>query len=306
MRNAFARVITELAEKHEDIVLLVGDIGNRLFDEYKERYSNRFYNCGIAEAGMTGIASGLASCGLLPVTYTITPFNTIRCLEQIRLDVCYPNHPVIIVGVGSGLSYGALGATHHSLEDIGCLRLLPNMHIVCPADQIEVELAMKDSIRLRRPTYIRLGKKGEPKVHDLTPEFTIGKAITIREGEHIAILGVGNMVSVALEVADKLQEKNISPRVVSFHTIKPLDGNLLRLLFSNYSKIAILEEHGVAGGAGSAVLEWASRTGIESSKLICFGVGDKFLTGYGNQLEARQAIGLDATTIAKALMRDEN
>ena len=223
MRNAFARVITELAEKHKDIVLLAGDIGNRLFDEYKERYPDRFYNCGIAEAGMTGIASGLASCGLLPVTYTITPFNTIRCLEQIRLDVCYPNHPVIIVGVGSGLSYGPLGATHHSLEDIGCLRLLPNMHIVCPADPVEVELAIKDSIRLRRPTYIRLGKKGEPKVHAVAPEFTIGKAITIREGERIAILGVGNMVSVALEVADKLQEKNISPRVVSFHTIKPLD-----------------------------------------------------------------------------------
>ena len=132
MRNAFAKALTRLAEKDERIVLLSGDIGNRLFDEYKGRFPDRFYNCGVAEANMTGLAGGMALSGMRPITYTIAPFATVRCLEQIRLDVCYPNLPVVIVGVGAGLAYAGLGATHHACEDIGLMRMLPNMTVVCP------------------------------------------------------------------------------------------------------------------------------------------------------------------------------
>ena len=174
MRNAFAQVITELSDTCPDIVLLAGDIGNRLFDRFKEKHPDRFYNCGVAEANMTGVAAGLAFSGLRPVTYTITPFNTTRCFEQIRLDVCYPNLPVIIVGTGSGLSYSELGSTHHSMEDIAILRTLPNMHVLCPADPVEVRLALQDALRLARPTYIRIGKKGEPVIHKTIPSFEIG------------------------------------------------------------------------------------------------------------------------------------
>ena len=123
MRNEFAKTITEIARDKKDLVLLAGDIGNRLFDDFKSTYPDRFYNCGVAESNMTGVASGLASSGLRPITYTITPFNTARCFEQIRLDICYPNLPVVIVGTGSGLSYATLGSTHHSLEDISILIL---------------------------------------------------------------------------------------------------------------------------------------------------------------------------------------
>ena len=161
MRNAFAQIVTELAAENHKLVLLAGDIGNRLFDSFKEKFPDRFYNCGVAEAGMTGIASGLASCGLQPITYTITPFNTLRCMEQIRLDICYLNLPVIVVGTGSGLSYAGLGATHHSMEDVGALRMLPNMHVVCPADPMEVKSLVKAALELCRPTYIRLGKKAQ-------------------------------------------------------------------------------------------------------------------------------------------------
>jgi len=188
VRNAFARAVTELAQSRDDVVLLAGDIGNRLFDQFKENYPDRFFNCGVAEAGMTGIAAGLAATGLLPITYTITPFNTVRCLEQIRLDICYPNYPAIIVGTGAGLSYASLGATHHSVEDIALMRMLPNMHIVCPGDPLEVELALKAAADLKRPVYLRLGKKGEPTIHQEDPSFEIGKGIVLRNGKKVALL----------------------------------------------------------------------------------------------------------------------
>jgi len=302
VRNAFARSVTRIAESDADIVLLAGDIGNRLFDGYKDQYPDRFYNCGVAEAGMTGIAGWLASSGLNPITYTITPFNTLRCLEQIRLDICYPDYPAIIVGTGSGLSYAGLGATHHSMEDIGLMRLLPNMHVVCPGDAIEVELAVKAAVELARPVYIRLGKKGEPQVHPSPPEFQIGKGIVLQAGSGVALLSVGNMLSVAAETSDRLRESGISPSLVSLHTVKPLDENLLGSLFAQFEKIAVIEEHGLAGGAGSAILEWANEKGLDASKIVRFGAKDSFLTGIGNQQEARLSLNLDAKSIASYLM----
>tara|TARA_Y100000031_G_scaffold156293_1_gene210290 strand:+ start:47 stop:985 length:939 start_codon:yes stop_codon:yes gene_type:complete len=301
MRNSFANTVIELADSFPELVLLAGDIGNRLFDKFKEQYPNRFYNCGVAEAGMTGIAAGLAASGLRPITYTITPFNTARCLEQIRLDVCYPNLPVIFVGTGSGLSYANLGTTHHSMEDIGFLRLLPNMNVVCPADSVEVELALEDAFRLSAPTYIRLGKKGEPLVHTKKPGFQIGKGLSMREGKDVVLLSIGNMLPVALECADSLEEQNVSAKVISFHTVKPLDTELLRNLFSYYPVLCVLEEHGVAGGCGSAILEWGNQNRIDLRKLYCFGGPDRFLTACGNQEEARQEIGLTTENIIEKI-----
>jgi len=301
MRNAFAKAVNELGDEYSHLVLLSGDIGNRMFDGFKERHPGRFYNCGIAEAGMAGIASGLASCGLRPITYTITPFNTMRCLEQIRLDICYGDLPVIIVGTGSGLSYADLGPTHHSMEDIAIMRVLPNMHVVCPADPMEVRLAMKSALELGRPTYIRLGKKGEPVVHDVEPAFEIGKGITVREGSQVAILSVGNMLPVAMQCAEQMHAKGISVRVVSLHTIKPLDASLLASLFAEYELVAVVEEHGLIGGAGSAILEWGCDRGVDLTKLVCFGGADRFLTACGNQHEARAAQGLAPEQITQKL-----
>src|SRR6202453_611918 len=153
MRNAFAKKITELAKKDERIVLLSGDIGNRLFDDFKASCPTRFYNCGVAEANMMGMAAGLALSGLRPVCYTITPFLTYRCMEQIRVDVCYHHVPVVIVGTGSGLSYASLGATHHSCEDMGMLRLLPGLSVVAPADEVEVRGSLEAALASKDPCY---------------------------------------------------------------------------------------------------------------------------------------------------------
>ena len=158
MRNAFAQEITALAAEDKRIVLLSGDIGNRLFDPYKKQFPDRFYNCGVAEANMTSVAAGMALSGLRPVTYTIAAFNTVRCLEQIRVDVCYQGLPVVIVGVGGGLSYAALNATHHALEDVAFLRILPNMTVICPGDAWEVRAAVRAAIKHNGPVYVRLGK----------------------------------------------------------------------------------------------------------------------------------------------------
>lgn len=302
MRNAFAKAVTELGDIHPELVMLVGDIGNRLFDEFKDKYSKRFFNCGVAEANMTGVAAGLAASGMRPITYTITPFNTVRCLEQIRIDICYPNLPVIIVGTGSGLSYAGLGSTHHSMEDIALLRSMPNMHVVCPADPIEVKLAIADALRLEAPTYIRLGKKGEPEIHVSTPKFQIGKGLLIRKGTDIVIFSVGNMITVALETAELLENHNISAEVVSLHTIKPLDEELLENCFINKRLIVVLEEHALIGGAGSAILEWGNDRNKDLSKVIRFAGPDRFLTGCGNQKQARHLIGLNSEKITQKIL----
>ena len=303
MRNEFAKTITELAKVKKDIVLLAGDIGNRLFDDFKKNNPERFYNCGVAEANMTGVASGLASSGLKPVTYTITPFNTARCFEQIRLDICYPNLPVIIVGTGSGLSYASLGATHHSMEDISILKTLPNLQIICPGDRKEVREAFIKAYESNKPTYIRLGKKGEPLIHKKKPNFKIGKSIFIKKGNDVALLGVGNALSIAYKCEEELFEKKIKCDLVSFHTPKPLDRQLLTNLFKSNKLIVIIEEHGLIGGVGSSVLEWANENKFNTKNILRFGGPDKFLTGCGNQIEARKLIGLTSKKICNQILK---
>ena len=205
---------------------------------------------------MIGVAAGMAMCGLRPVAYSITPFVTTRCLEQIRVDVCYHHVPVIIVGTGSGLSYASLGATHHSCEDIAFLRSLPHMTVVCPGDPVEVRLAVRAAMAYEEPVYIRLGKKGEPVVHQEPPPFVIGKGIVVRPGTEVCLLSTGNMLSVALRAAEALGGKGVDAGVVSLHTVKPLDEALLAEAFARSEAVVTIEEHSLLGGLGGAVAEW--------------------------------------------------
>lgn len=292
MRNAFADELAKLAKEDERVVLLSGDIGNKLFDSFKKNAPTRFYNCGVAEANMTGVAAGLAMLGYRPFIYSITPFVTVRCLEQIRIDICYHDLPVTIVGTGAGLSYAELGPTHHSCDDIGLLRILPNMSVVCPCDSMEVVGALRATLKQNKPMYIRLGKKGEAKIHSDVPPFEIGKSITIKQGYDICLLSTGNMISTALEIAGKLEKENKTVRVESFHTVKPLDNKLLHELFKQYAFIATIEEHSLIGGLGSSIVEWASDHGYSQTKVIRFGTTDEFLPHIGSQTYARKYLGL--------------
>lgn len=303
MRNAFAREATEIARNNKKLVLLAGDIGNRLFDNFKEENPDRFYNCGISEAMMTGLAAGFATAGFTPVTYTITPFNTLRCLEQIKLDVCYPNLPVTIVGTGAGLSYASLGATHHSLDDIAVLRALPNIQILVPGDAFEVSACLHAAIDSKKPTYIRLGKKGEPTVHRQHFSYEIGTVIPIKNGSDHLIISVGNMLGECVQAAESAQKLlGLSPEVVSLGTVYPLDKKYLREAFENFQRIVVVEEHGFVGGAGSAILEWAHRAQLDTKKLLTMNAPKKFITGVGSQKNARSDFGLDSDTIVKNLV----
>jgi transketolase len=231
MRNAFAAEITACAAQDSRLVLLSGDIGNRLFDPFKAQYPARLYNCGVAEANMIGVAAGLALGGLKPVVYTSSPFYTARAFEQIKLDVCQQNLPVVLVG-GAGLAYASLNPTHHTFEDLAALRALPNLSIICPGDAWEVRAGLRAALAHPGPVYIRIGKKGEPVVHQNMPSFEIGKAMVIQPGSEVCLLSTGTLLPGALAAAAELAGQGISAQVVSFHTVKPLDGALLAQAFA--------------------------------------------------------------------------
>ncbi|MBI2890666.1 MAG: transketolase [Nitrospirae bacterium] len=302
MRNAFAAELTALAVEDPRIYLLSGDIGNQLFDKFKAARPDRFLNCGVAEANMIGVAAGLALNGFRPIAYTINAFITTRCYEQIRVDLCYHNLPVILVGVGGGLAYASLGPTHHSCEDIGILRILPNMKVVCPGDAVEARLAMRAALREPGPVYIRLGKKGEPVVHASPPPFQLGKAIVVREGSEVCILSTGNTLPLAIEAGEELNRGGVSTRVVSFHTVKPLDEGCLTEVFSRFAVVATVEEHSRLGGLGGGIAEWMADRGPVRARLCRIGTPDRFLHEAGEQAHAREAFGLTPQQVASTIL----
>ena len=300
MRNAFAREITNLAVEHQNLVLLTGDIGNRLFDEFKELAPGRFLNCGVAEANMMSVAAGMALSGLRPVVYTITPFTTVRVLEQLRVGVCYHEAPVVVVGTGSGLSYAELGPTHHSLEDIAITRCLPGLNVLAPADSHELVAFLREALRSPNPTYMRIGKKGEPALHPKGVSLSIGTARTLRAGEDLAILCIGPIAVEALRAAETIAADGPRVEVVSMGSVKPLDVDFLDGLARRCRCWITLEERGVIGGLGSAVLEWLADT-RHAVRLTRMAVPDTFIHEIGDQAFVRSTVGLDAASIHAAV-----
>ncbi len=301
MRNTFAEEITILAKKNKKIVLLSGDIGNRLFDKFRKIHKNRFYNCGIAEASMTGIASGLAYSGLLPITYTITPFNTMRCLEQIKLDVCYPNLPMVIVGTGSGLSYASLGSTHHSLEDISILRSIPNISIFCPSDPNEVKSLLKESLKIKGPVYMRLGKKNEP---NFIKRKKIGSMHVLKKGKKNCLLNVGAILKNVMKASEMLSKHKINHSVYDLRKIKPLIKKDLIFILKRYSKVFVIEEHYENGGVYSYILEETNKIKKINTKIYSIAVKNKFIKFCGNQESALKITGLDPKSIFKRIKKE--
>lgn len=301
MRNAFAKEVTELAKTDPRIVLLSGDIGNKLFDDFKKVDPERFFNCGVAEANMMGVGAGMALSGFRPIIYTITPFTTTRCFEQIRVDVCYHQAPVIIVGTGAGLSYAELGPTHHSLEDMAILRTLPGMCVLAPCDATELRYVLRAALKQNHPVYIRIGKKGEPEIHSDLNDVQIGKVIVVREGTDVALLSAGTVMPEVLKAAEMLKENHISVEVVSFHTIKPLDETYLASASQRFKLLVTIEEHGLIGGLGGAIAEWCTRHAA-ACKLTSIGTPDEFMHEVGSQAYAREKFGLTAKNIVARVM----
>ncbi len=305
MRNAFAKEIREQAIKRNDIVLLSGDIGNRMFDSYKEIAPERFINCGIAEANMMSLASGMALSGLRPVVYTITPFTTTRCLEQIKIGAAYHNASILIIGTGSGLSYSELGPTHHSFEDIAILRSIPNLRILAPSDSNELIHQMREALVLDGPTYIRIGKKGEPNIFKESDSLGIGKANLICEGSDFLLIGTGPIINEAIIASNILKSEDIELAVLNLGSVSPLDEESLRReIKKNYKAWIVLEEHSIIGGLGSSILDWLNDINVNNApRIYKLGIPNTFIHNLGKQAYIRKELGIDVNGICKLVKK---
>jgi transketolase len=252
MRTAFIQQLLEEAHQNDNVFLLVGDLGFNVVEVFARTFPDRFLNVGIAEQNMMGIAAGLAKEGFTPFVYSIGNFPTLRCMEQIRYDICYHNLNVTIVAVGGGYAYGSLGASHHATEELGMLRTIPSLTICAPADPVEARKITTMAVKDPSPFYIRLGKNGEPVIHTGAVELRKGEPLLVKEGKQMAILATG---SITIDALDFLQTNNFHAAVYSVPVIKPLERECFRTIFEQYEKIITLEEHQASAGFGSAILE---------------------------------------------------
>ncbi len=302
MRNAFVRTLTALAKDDRSIMLLTGDLGFTVLENFRDTLPNQYLNAGVAEQNMIGVATGLAMTGKTVFVYSIVPFVTFRCLEQIRNDVCYHEVPVCIVGVGGGYSYGHMGSTHHAIEDIAVMRSLPNMTVICPGDPLEVEAAIKAIVKRKTPCYLRLGKAGEPVLHDLAHfSFAIGKSVEMRTGKDVTLIATGNMLETAVKTADLLKVKNVSVRLLSMHTVKPIDSRAIETAAKETRLIVTMEEHSSVGGLGSAVAQVLTALPSHPQQLVC-AAPDAFAAATGSQQFLRERAGLTPEKIAKRVL----
>jgi transketolase len=296
MRTTFAKQLLALAKKDSRIILLTGDLGYSVFEEFQKKLPDQYLNMGVAEQNMTGAAAGMALEGYIPVIYSIVPFATMRNFEQIRNDICYQNLNVKIVGVGAGFSYGPYGHTHHGLEDVGILRTLPNIIILAPGDPVETSLAVRAMMHQTGPVYLRLGKAGEPQLYVKPPKFKIGHGIVIKEGSRVTLIAASVMLETAV-----LAAKNLSwVRVVSMPCIKPIDKPLILDCAKKTKAIVTLEEHSITGGLGSAVAEVLAEAGA-SVRLKRIAVPDRFTRTIGLQAHMRKANGLSVPQVVRIL-----
>jgi len=303
MRKAFIDKLLKLAEENKKIFLLSGDLGFSVLEKFKDKFPERFFNMGVAEQNMIGVAAGLALSGKIVFVYSIVPFLTMRCFEQIRNDLCYQNLNVKLVGAGGGLSYGSAGPTHHALCDIAIMRALPNMKVFAPGDPFEAERVTEIAVFSEGPAYIRLGKSHESEVYSESLRFDISEAIVLRNGNDITIFTTGNMLYNAKLAVDKLSEKNIDARLVSMPTIKPLDKNIISKAAKETKAIFTIEEHNLIGGLGSAVAEVLA----ESEEKILFkkiALPDKFCKDVGNQEYLREKNGLSVAKIIDCILKE--
>lgn len=296
MRDAFIAELHALAAEDPRVLLLCGDIGFKVFDKFRASYPDRFFNLGIAEQNMVGMSAGLAFEGKRPFVYTIIPFLTMRPFEQIRVDLCMHELPVRLVGVGGGLAYDILGPTHHSIEDVAILRSLPNMTVIVPSDPGESRQLTRASHALKGPSYVRLGKNGEPPLGSSeTP--VIGKAITLRPGDTAAVIGCGPVLGAAVQAHDLLKAEGVNLRVINMHTVKPLDREAVLAAARDCQAVVSLEEHSILGGLGSAVAEVLAESGA-GVPFLRLGVKDRFTTTVGKHAHLLAEHGLTAENIA--------
>lgn len=296
MRDAFMAALTEQAQQDSRVNLIIADIGFKVVDDFVAKMPDQFLNVGIAEQTMIGVAAGMASLGKRPIAYSLGNFPTIRCLEQIRNDLCYHDLDVTVVSVGAGLAYGTLGYTHHTVEDIALMRALPNMKVYSPADALECRAVVELLPKTPGPKYIRLGKNKEPRIHETQPDLSTGAPVLVRDGSDVTLIVVGPIVTQAIEAADALSERGISVRLLTCPVIKPLNISAIRDAAAGTVGIVTLEEHTLMGGFGSAVLEALAINGWRIP-VLPLALNDAAAATVGSQEYLREHNGLATDSV---------
>jgi transketolase len=300
--EVFSETLIDLAKKDKDIIVITSDSrGSGKLVPFAEQLPDQIVEVGIAEQNLVGIASGLSAAG--KKVFAVSPgcFLSSRSFEFIKNDVCYSDHPVKLIGISSGVSYGALGSTHHSLHDIAALRAVNNITIVVPADNFETRESVKLAAEMKKPVYIRFGKRAIEHLHNHETVFEFGKAIIIREGDYIGFIATGETVVQAILAADLLEQKGISCRVVSMHTVKPLDKAAVVDTAQKCKALITVEEHLEHGGLGEACASYLMQEEI-SLPFKIVGIRDEY-TVTGKQLEIFKDYGMTAEGLSEMAMQ---
>jgi len=293
VRSTFVSVLLERAKSDEKIFLLTPDMGFSVFEEFTEKYPDRFLNTGIAEQNTIGIAVGLALSGFKPYIYSIAPFALMRCFEQIRIGAAYMKANIKIAGAGGGVAYGPAGATHHIIEDFAIAKVLPNMIVCAPADPVEARQIFEQSLNIESPMYIRLAKNNEPLVHESGDKIIIGKAFALAKGDDIEIITTGTITNRVMEWLPELQKQGIFAGITVFPTIKPLDVEFLDRLLETEKNILIVEEHNIIGGLGEIICAYLGKKNAKN-KIRHLGFPDAYSHYVGSQQFILDKFGLYA------------
>ncbi|MBI4822902.1 MAG: transketolase [Nitrospirae bacterium] len=299
MRNAFVNTLISASMSRDDIFIVTGDNGAGVFDAFMKNNPNQFINLGIAEQNLTSVSAGLAMSGYKVCTYNIIPFLLYRCYEQVRNDICYQELPVIMVGIGSGVTYAPQGLTHYSVEDIGIAQTLPNLIVISPCDPIEAKCAAKYAINADKPVYVRIPKRGEPVFHK-TENLDITIPQVLRQGEDIALIFHGNISEEVMNAYDKLVERHIYPMIISVPIIQPLNVDSLFDILKNIKTVIAVEEHYENCGFGG-ILRQAYHQHKPSWKLKVMGIPFKFIHEIKNTSGMRSYFGILAGDIVNAV-----
>ena len=299
-RESFGLALCELAKEHPEIIVLDADLAAATkTDIFKKAYPDRFFDCGIAEGNMIGVAAGLAACGKVPFAATFAMFATGRAYEQIRNSVGYPHLNVKIAGSHAGISVGEDGATHQCCEDLALMRTIPGMVIINPADHYEMTEAVKAAYEYNGPVYIRLGRLAIESFNDPeTYKFELGKGITLKEGNDVTVIATGLVVNEALKAVNALEEKGINARLINIHTIKPIDKDIIIKAAKETGRIITVEEHNIIGGLGEAVCAVTS----ESCPVPVTRIGIEDIYGHsGPAVGLIEEFGLDSKSLAQRI-----
>ena len=298
-RQSYGEILEKLGEENKDIVVLDADLSAATKTSiFAKKYPDRFFDMGIAEANMMGVAAGMASCGKIPYVSTFAAFAAGRTYDQIRSSICYPNLNVKICATHAGITVGEDGATHQMLEDIALMRALPNMKVLCPSDDVETKYLIEQISKIKGPVYVRLARLATPGIYEENQTFEIGKAVQIGEGTDATVFATGVVVSEAIKAMEILEKEGIHIRVVDMHTIKPIDKEMIIKSAKETKKLISIEDHSVIGGLGSAIAEVLTEE--YPCKLIRMGIKDTFGKS-GNAVELLKYFGLTCDEIVKAV-----